>query len=87
MLENVKERPRKDFKITIIFSHPYILPKCHFGIRRYFDVTNIYFKETVYRLPSVCNVVYPHACAEAYIASRNHRSNKLKTHITDRKRF
>ena len=36
----------------------------------------------------VCERGLPaHACAEADINSRNHDSNKLKTHIADRKRF
>ena len=39
------------------------------------------------RFPSVSSVVYPHACAEAYIASRNRSGNKLKTDIADVKQF
>ena len=31
--------------------------------------------------------VYPHACAEAYTAARNHNWNKLNTQIADGKRL
>ena len=38
-MESVIEKPTNYLKITIIFYHPYILPKFYFDIRRYFDVT------------------------------------------------
>ena len=74
-------------KVPIVYQYPWA--KVRLALRDYTGTRYIElnFMKRVEIVLTCERSVYPHTCAEGFIASRNHGSNKVLTHISDRELF